>query len=77
MKYDIKKINKRLFVVDDSGQKVYSMPDYIRHNLVSKQELREKLVDRLNAGDSYISAVMDFEYELHNQTLRKKYPEYF
>ena len=57
--YAMKKLNKRLIIVDAQDRMVYSMPSWIR---VTDRLDMQWLVDRFNEVDACdIQAIMDFE----------------
>lgn len=55
----VEKRNKRLWIVK-GDQLVYTPPDFIRPHLKNRESI-VRLAERLNNGDSYIDAVMEFE----------------
>ena len=57
--YEVRKINKRLVIVDQTGRTVYSMPFWVR---VSNRDQLLWLCDRFNQSGKYdIISVIDFE----------------
>lgn len=61
MIYSVVKIDKRLFIVSEGGERVYTPPDFIRHKLNGRHGI-QSLADRLNASGKYdIGAVAAFE----------------
>lgn len=61
MSYQVVKRNKRLYIEScDSGNTVYTPPDFIRPHMKSRDQLKT-LADKLTAGESYIDAVTAFE----------------
>lgn len=61
--YYIKKMNRRLFVVDGNNNTVYTPPNFIR--LSGRHELQE-LVDALNEKGFYcIDLVREWETRMH------------
>ena len=75
--YEMRKIHKRFFVIDDNGAKIYTMPDYMTGLLRSRQEFQEKIVDRLNQGDNYSKVILDFHEEIWNRRLVRTHPHMF
>jgi hypothetical protein len=61
--YEVRKINKRLVVVDSTGAVAYSMPSWIR---VTDRSEMQQLADRFNElGTNDIGAIMEFESQRH------------
>ena len=75
--YAMKKINRRLFVIDKDDNLVYSMPDYLKGLLRDRNEFQSKVVNRLNRGDRYIEVITDFQRELWDRRLIKTHPWMF
>lgn len=60
--YNLKKINKRLFIVDQNQAVVYTPPDFIyyRRGFNARAEIN-KLVDLFNTNDDIFGIILDFE----------------
>lgn len=68
--YAMKKINKRLVIVDVQGFVVYSMPFWVK---VPDRKCMQELADKFNElGSNDISAIMEFETRY--STVKKKDP---
>lgn len=69
--YEIRKINKKLVVVDATGRTIYSMPNWIRVN--SRQDL-QRLADLFNQnGEPNIMDIMEFETKFSVKKSNKPY----
>lgn len=60
--YSVCKRNGRLLVIQET-EVVYAPPDFLRHRIVSREQL-QVVADRLNAGGDYIDVVRSFELSL-------------
>ena len=59
--FHVVKANKRLWIeVVETGERVYTPPDFIRHRLQSREPMRA-LADRFTVFGYDIGAVVDFE----------------
>ena len=66
----MRKINKRLVIVDAAGQIIYSMPFWVR---VPDRRCLQELADRFNElGSNDIAAIVEFETRY--STVKKKDP---
>lgn len=77
VKYQFRKINKRLCIVDNEDNLVYSIPNHMKGLLRSRFEFEEKFIDRINDGEDYNKVVLEFEEELWNRRLIKIRPHMF
>ena len=68
--YHVKKINKRLIIVDDADQTIYSMPGWVQ---IPHRACMQELADKFNElGSNDIVAIMEFESRY--STVRKRNP---
>lgn len=66
--YEVRKINKRLVIVDAHGKTIYAMPFWVR--VANRDELKW-LSDRFNLSAGYdIDAIIEFE--TRHSTVRKR-----
>lgn len=77
MNYHFKKINKNLSIVDNNGKIVYSIPNHMKGLLISRFELQEKFIDRINNGEDYTKVLLEFTEEIWNRKLKKTHPHMF
>jgi hypothetical protein len=61
--YRVEKINKRLWIVTDSGEKVYTPPDFLLPYIHNRQGLVE-LAWRMTTIPSRIKLITEFETSL-------------
>lgn len=73
----MKKVNKRLFVVDSDEKLVYTVPNHMKHLMTDRYEFQRDVVDRLNSGDEYINVVVDFQEKLWDRHLKKHNPKMY
>lgn len=68
--YEMKKINKKLVIVDAAGRVIYSMPFWVK---VPDRKCVQGLADKFNElGSNDIGAIMEFETRY--STVKKKDP---
>ena len=68
--YQVKKINKRLIIVDVDDEHVYSMPNWVQ---VPHRACMQELADKFNElGSNDIAAIMEFESRY--STVKKRNP---
>lgn len=66
--YEMRKINKKLVIVDSDGKTVYAMPFWVQ---VTNRDDMKVLVDRFNEVAGYnIDAIIEFESK--HSTVRKR-----
>lgn len=66
--YEVRKINKRLVIVDAQGKTIYAMPFWVK---VANRDQMKWLADRFNEVAGYdIGAIIEFE--TRHSTVRKR-----
>jgi hypothetical protein len=61
--YYVEKINKRLWIVTGSGEKVYTPPDFLLKHIHNRVPLQE-LARRMTTHASRIKCIVEFETSL-------------
>ncbi len=70
--FEVKKINKRLFLCTLEDRKpIYTPPDFYRPHIRSRQELIA-VANNINGGTPYIEAILEFETTLSDRYWAKK-----
>lgn len=68
--YAVKKINKRMHIVDDTGNSVYTPPDYVR--MLDRSNLQE-IADKFNEFGYNIKFIIEFQSDIRfRKDLREK-----
>lgn len=75
--YELKKINKRVCIVDSDQKIIYSLPNHMTALIHSRQEMQQKFVDRINNGEPYTKVLLEFTEEIWNRRLKKTHPHWF
>jgi hypothetical protein len=65
--YEMAKVNKRLWIRDtETGDLVYTPPDFIRQHLISRRVMILLVDDLTRPGAVFIDLIMRFERSLRN-----------
>lgn len=67
---EIKKINKRFFIVDEENNLVYTLPNFLRCALNNVSELKT-IAERLKT-EKYIDVIREFEMKLRDRIPQEK-----
>lgn len=71
MTYHVLKYQKRMYIADQDGNKVYSPPDFIYYRINMRAELN-KLVQCFNSADDVFDCIYAFESEFYKGKRVKK-----
>lgn len=72
--YTIAKINKRMHILDSSGNSVYSPPDYVR--MLNRTDL-QKVADQFNTHGYNIKFIIEFQSDIRFRADYRKNKEFY
>jgi hypothetical protein len=61
--YKVEKINKRLWIVTGSGERIYTPPDFLL-KYIHNRALLQKLAEKMTTVASRIKCIVEFETSL-------------